>query len=137
MLIRSLAVATVLTATTFGLVGCDQIPSLDAEDQAANKSACESISATWETINSAMSSGDLLQLPTALAAIPSQVDGALAQVKDKQLTEALTDLKTKTQGVIAGGELDVTGLVSAGVGISARCAVLGSAIDLQIPSIGQ
>lgn len=124
------AVVTVLTLT-----GCDQVPSFDARDRASNTAACESIAATWETANAALKSGDLLQLPIAFAALPGQVDQALALSADKPLTEALTTLKANAEHVVAGNQPDLPGIISAAVGISARCAVLGAAVNLEIPQL--
>lgn len=137
MFSRALVSGLVIVTSTLGLVGCDQIPSLSPEDQAANKTACETISVAWDGLNAAMSSGDLMQLPAAIAALPAQADAALSLTTDKQLTEALTDLKTKATNLMATGDIDVTGLVGAGVGISARCALLGAPVELPLPETNQ
>lgn len=129
-LVWSIAVGTTLT-----LSGCDQVPSFDATDRASNAAACESIAATWETANAALKSGDLLQLPIAFAALPGQVDQALALSTDKPLSEALTTLKANAEHVVAGNSPDLPGIISSAVGISARCAVLGTAVNLEIPQL--
>lgn len=128
--------AVLSMALVVSLAGCDQIPSLDATDQAANRKACESIAATWNGASAALGSGNLLQLPTALAAVPAQVDAALSLASDKQLTEALTGLKTQVNKVIGGAQPDVAGILTTGLGISARCAILGATVDLKIPQLG-
>jgi hypothetical protein len=133
---RGALVALAGTTLMLGLSACDQIPSLAPADKAANKQACESIAATWNATSAALGSGNLFQLPTALSAVPTQVDAALALAKDKQLTEALGSLKTQAQSVIAGAQPDVAAIVGSGIGISARCTILGAAVDLKIPAIG-
>jgi hypothetical protein len=135
-LLRSLALSTAAVAVALTLTACDQIPSMAPADQAANKQACESIASTWNTMSSSLGSGNLLQLPATLAAVPTQIDAVLAVAKDKQLTEALTSLKTQAQSVVAGAKPDVAGIVSAGVGLSARCTILGASVDLKIPQLG-
>ena len=125
----------VAVAAVFALTGCDQIPSFDSTDKASNTAACESIAQTWETANAALKSGNLLQLPTAFAALPGQVDQALALATDKPLAEALTGLKANAEFVVAGNEPDLPGIISSAVGISARCAVLGAAVNLEIPQL--
>lgn len=117
------------------LAGCDQIPSLDASDKAANTSACESVGTTWDTLNSALSSGDIAGLPAAFISIPSQLDTVLSQTTDKQLTEALTELKKNAQSVVDGNQPDVAGFIASGVGISARCAILGASVNLELPKL--
>ena len=130
--ILSLCVASVAALT---LAGCDQIPSLAASDKSANKSACEAVGQTWETLNAALSSGDIAGLPAAFINIPSQLDAVLSQATDKQLTEALTALKKNAQSVVDGNQPDVAGFVSSGVGISARCAILGASVNLELPKL--
>ena len=117
------------------LAGCDQIPSLDASDKTANKTACESVGQTWETLNTALSSGNIAGLPTAFISIPSQLDSVLSQATDKQLTEALTELKKNAQSVVDGNQPDVAGFIASGVGISARCAILGASVNLELPKL--
>jgi hypothetical protein len=129
------ALLGVAVSTVFVLSGCDQVPSFDSSDKAANTAACESIAQTWETANAALSSGDLLQLPTAFAAMPSHVDQALALARDKPLAAALTSLKAHAESVVSGNQPDLPGVMSAAVGISARCAVLGAAVNLEIPQL--
>jgi len=130
--ILSLCVASVAALT---LAGCDQIPSLASSDKSANKSACEAVGQTWETLNAALSSGDIAGLPAAFINIPSQLDAVLSQATDKQLTEALTALKKNAQSVVDGNQPDVAGFVSSGVGISARCAILGASVNLELPKL--
>lgn len=132
------AVFVTLTSAVLAVVlsACDQIPSLNPADQAANKQACESIASTWNSTSAALGAGNLFQLPAALSVVPTQVDTALKLATDKQLTEALTGLKTQAQSVIAGTQPDVAAIVSTGIGISARCAILGATVDLNIPKLG-
>lgn len=133
---RAFGALAVVSVLTLGLSACDQIPSMAPADQATNKKACESISTTWNGASAALGSGNLLALPTALAAVPALVDSALALATDKQLTEALTGLKSQVQKVIAGSQPDVGSIITTGVGISARCAILGATVDLNIPKLG-
>ncbi|MDH6424898.1 hypothetical protein M2114_001015 [Aurantimicrobium minutum] len=130
--ILSLSVASIAVLT---LAGCDQIPSLDVNDQAANKAACEAVGKTWDTLNSALSSGDIAGLPLAFINVPGQLDSVLSQAKDKQLTEALAELKKNAQSVVDGNQPDVAGFIASGVGISARCAILGATVNLELPQL--
>lgn len=130
--ILSLSVASIAVLT---LAGCDQIPSLDASDQAANKAACEAVGTTWETLNSALSSGDIAGLPLAFINVPGQLDSVLSQATDTQLTEALAELKKNAQSVVDGNQPDVAGFIASGVGISARCAILGASVNLELPQL--
>jgi hypothetical protein len=130
--ILSLSLAALIVVT---LSGCDQIPSLDAGDQSANKAACEAVGQTWETLNAALGSGDIAGLPLAFVNIPAQLDSVLSQATDKQLMEAITDLKSNAQLVVEGNQPDIAGFVSSGVGISGRCAILGAAVNLEIPQL--
>lgn len=130
--ILGLSVASIAVLT---LAGCDQIPSLDANDQAANKAACEAVGKTWDTLNSALSSGDIAGLPLAFINVPGQLDTVLSQAKDKQLTEALAELKKNAQSVVDGNQPDVAGFIASGVGISARCAILGATVNLELPQL--
>ena len=130
--ILSLSVAAFAVTT---LAGCDQIPSLNASDQSANKAACEAVGQTWETLNSALGSGDIAGLPLAFINIPAQLDTVLSQATDKQLIEAITGLKSNAQSVVEGNQPDIAGFVSSGVGISGRCAILGAAVNLEIPQL--
>lgn len=130
-----IAAVGVAVAAACVLTACDQVPSFDSSDRASNTAACESIAATWESANTALKSGDLLQLPTAFAALPGQVDQALALATDKPLAAALTSLKANAEFVVAGNQPDLPGIISSAVGISARCAVLGAAVDLEIPQL--
>lgn len=130
--ILSFSVACIAVAA---LAGCDQIPSLDASDQTANKAACEAVGQTWDTLNAALSSGDIAGLPLAFINIPGQLDSVLSQATDKQLTEALTELKKNAQSVVDGNQPDVAGFVASGVGISARCAILGASVNLELPQL--
>lgn len=114
---------------------CDQIPSLDASDRSANKAACEEVGKTWETLNTALSSGDIAGLPAAFISIPTQLDSVLSQATDKQLTEALTGLKKSAQSVVEGNQPDVAAFVASGLGISARCAILGASVNLELPTL--
>ena len=125
----------VASLAAFSLAGCDQIPSLDASDKAANKAACESVGQTWETLNKALSSGDIAALPTGFINIPSQLDAVLNQATDKQLTEAVAELKKNAQYVVDGNQPDVAGFIASGVGISARCAILGASVNLELPQL--
>ena len=128
----SLSVASIAVLT---LAGCDQIPSLDASDQAANKAACEAVGQTWNSLNSALSSGDIAGLPLAFVNIPTQLDTVLSQATDKQLKEALAELKKNAQSVVDGNQPDVAGFIASGVGISARCAILGASVNLELPKL--
>ena len=130
--IQSLTIASIAVLT---LAGCDQIPSLDVSDQAANKAACEAVGQTWNSLNSALSSGDIAGLPLAFVNIPSQLDAVLSQATDKQLTEALAELKKNAQSVVDGNQPDVAGFIASGVGISARCAILGASVNLELPKL--
>ena len=130
--ILSLSVATL---AVFSLAACDQIPSLDASDKAANKAACESVGQTWDTLNTALSSGNIAALPTDFINIPAQLDSVLGQATDKQLTEAIAELKKNAQSVVDGNQPDVAGFIASGVGISARCAILGASVNLELPKL--
>ena len=130
--ILSLSVASLAVLT---LSGCDQIPSLDANDQAVNKSACEAVGKTWDTLHSALSSGDIAGLPLAFINVPGQLDSVLSQATDKQLTEAVAELKKNAQSVVDGNQPDVAGFIASGVGISARCAILGATVNLELPQL--
>ena len=130
--ILSLSVASIAVLT---LAGCDQIPSLDVSDQAANKAACEAVGQTWNSLNSALSSGNIAGLPLAFVNIPTQLDAVLGQATDKQLTEALAELKKNAQSVVDGNQPDVAGFIASGVGISARCAILGASVNLELPKL--
>lgn len=125
----------VATLSVVSLAACDQIPSLDASDRSANKAACEEVGKTWETLNTALSSGDIAGLPAAFISIPTQLDSVLSQATDKQLTEALTGLKKSAQSVVEGNQPDVAAFVASGVGISARCAILGASVNLELPTL--
>jgi hypothetical protein len=59
----------------------------------------------------------------------------LSQAKDKQLTEALAELKKNAQSVVDGNQPDVAGFIASGVGISARCAILGATVNLELPQL--
>jgi hypothetical protein len=111
------------------------MPSLDAADKSANKAACEAVGHTWETLNTALSSGDLAGLPTAFISIPPQLDTVLSEATDKQLKEALTGLKKNAQLVVEGNQPDVGGFIASGIGISARCAILGASVNLELPTL--
>ena len=130
--ILSLSVASIAVLT---LAGCDQIPSLDANDKSANKAACEAVGQTWNNLNSALSSGDIAGLPLAFVNIPTQLDSVLSQATDKQLKEALAELKRNAQSVVDGNQPDVAGFIASGVGISARCAILGASVNLELPQL--
>ena len=130
--ILSLSVASIAVLT---LAGCDQIPSLDTSDKSANKAACEAVGQTWNSLNSALSSGDIAGLPLAFVNIPTQLDTVLSQATDKQLKEALAELKKNAQSVVDGNQPDVAGFIASGVGISARCAILGASVNLELPKL--
>lgn len=130
--IWSLSVASL---AVFTLAGCDQIPSLDASDKQVNTAACEAVGTTWNTLNTALSSGDIAGLPTAFINIPTQLDAVLSQATDKQLIEAVTELKKNAQSVVEGNQPDVAGFIASGVGISARCAILGASVNLELPKL--
>lgn len=132
---KALVGAAIAVSIGLTLTACDQIPSLDSSDKAANAAACQAVGTTWETLNAALSSGDIAGLPGAVIDVPAQLDQVLSQATDKQLTEALSGLKTQVQSVVDGNQPDLSGLVSSGVGISARCAILGATVDLKLPSI--
>ena len=126
---------SVAVLAAVSLTGCDQIPSLDASDKAANTAACEEIGSTWETLNTALSSGNIAALPQDFINIPTQLDAVLGQATDKQLTEAVTELKKNAQSVVDGNQPDVAGFIASGVGISARCAILGASVNLELPKL--
>ena len=84
-LLATLAAATLV----FGLSACDQIPSLSAADNAANKSACEAITGPIGEVTSKLTAGDFPGLATAAATIPAQVDTALTHVTDGPLIKRL------------------------------------------------
>ena len=130
--ILSLSVATL---AVFPLSGCDQIPSLDASDKSANKAACESIGQTWDTLNTALSSGNIAALPSGFINIPTQLDSVLSYATDKQLAGAVSELKKNAQSVVDGNQPDVAGFIASGVGISARCAILGASVNLELPQL--
>ena len=135
--VRAILSLSAALIATMALAGCDQIPSFNATDQTANKSACEAVGETWKTLNNALSSGDIASLPTAFISIPTQLDSVLSTATDKQLTEALTELKKNAQSVVEGNQPDVSGFIASGVGISARCAILGATVNLELPSLPQ
>ncbi len=113
------------------LAGCNQIPSLNPSDLDANKAACESISSTWNSMTSALS--DPAQAAGTLASFPQTLEQAGHQATDQQLDEAISQLSKVTQDFIANGQPDLSGLASATVGITARCAILGASIKLDMP----
>lgn len=132
--------ATLVGATlVLFLSACDQIPSLNAADNAANKTACTAITGPIGEVTSALTSGDFASLATVAVGVPAQVDTALANVTDGPLRSALTDLKTQvttlTEGetsalkqFAANGTMpDLGGVTAAAAGITARCAILGAA----------
>ena len=132
---KSVFLGTTAVLTALALTGCNQIPSLNPNDKAANTAACESVSTAWETLNTAFSSGDILGLPAAVVGVPQQLDQVLSGATDQQLRESLTGLKVQVQSIVEGNQPDVSGLVASGVGITARCAILGATVDLQLPQI--
>lgn len=117
----------------FSLAACNQIPSLDPSDKIAYTAACEAVGQTWESLNTALGSGDVAGLPAAFINIPSQLDAVLSQTTDKQLSEALDELKKNALSVVNGNQPDVGGFIASGVGISARCAILGASVNLELP----
>lgn len=132
--------ATIAVATlVIGLSACNQIPSLNAADNAANKAACEAITGPIGEVTAKLTSGDFPGLATAAATIPAQVDTALSQVTDGPLTSALNDLKAQVTTLTVGensglatflatGTMpDLGGVTSAAAGITARCAILSAA----------
>ena len=133
---RNKIVALVIAGlTALSVSACDQIPSFDEADKTANAAACQSVSTTWETLNSALSTGDIVGLPLAISTVPTQLDQVISGATDQQLLEALADLKQHVQSVIDGNQADLAGLVASGVGISGRCAILGAAVDFEIPKL--
>lgn len=137
-LLVTLAVATL----AFGLTACNQIPSLNAQDNAANKAACGAITGPIGEVTSKLTSGDFAALATVASGIPAQVDTALSQVSDGPLTQALTDFKTQITSLavgensglskfLANGTVpDLGGVTSAAAGITARCAILSATPSL-------
>lgn len=122
----ALVIAALLTA-------CDQVPSLDAQDQTANKKACESISSSWNSLSSALSTANVVAIGQAVQDLPKQADIALSTAKDNQLTFNLNSLKSQAQAIIAGGQPDISALAGTGIGLAARCALLGSTASIQLP----
>lgn len=122
--------------TVLLLTGCDQIPSLDAKDMEVNKQACESISSAWESITGSLSASDPNAAMTSISSIPQLIEQASASATDKQLTEALGQLKTVADELVSSGQPDLAALGSATVGIAGRCAILGTPINLEIPAQG-
>lgn len=118
------------------LAGCDQIPSFDAKDREVNAQACESISQAWESITGTLSGSDPTAALTGIAEIPQLIEQAGATATDKQLTEALGQLKSVADELVASGQPDLAALGSATVGIAGRCAILGTPINLEIPAQG-
>ncbi|MBK5237481.1 MAG: hypothetical protein JJE28_00015 [Actinomycetales bacterium] len=137
-LLVTLAVATL----AFGLTACNQIPSLNAQDNVANKVACGAITGPIGEVTSKLTSGDFVALATVASAIPAQLDSALTQVTDGPLTQALTDLKTQVttlttgensglaQFLATGTMPDLGGVTVAATGITARCAILSATPSL-------
>ena len=137
-LFASLAAATLV----FGLSACDQIPSMSAADNAANKSACSAITGPIGEVTSKLTSGDFPGLAEVAATIPAQVDTALSSVTDGPLTSALTDLKSEVTTLTVGDNSglanflatgtmpDLSGVTAAATGITARCAILSAAPSL-------
>lgn len=115
------------------LTACDQIPSFNPSDQAANKTACDSISQSWNSVSSALATANFMTIAQAVQGVPAQVDTSLKGATDKQLSEAMNSLKTQAQSIIGGAQPDVAALASTGVAISARCAILGSTASIQLP----
>lgn len=134
--LRKVILAASAAALALSLTACDQIPSLNPNDQAANKAACDSISSTWNTLSATLGTGNFMTIAQAVQVVPGQVDAALKGATDKQLIEALNSLKTQATSIIGGAQPDLTAIATAGVGISARCTILGSAASIQLPKIG-
>ena len=135
--------ATLAAATlVFALTACNQIPSLNAADNATNKAACGAVTGPIGQVTSALTSGDFATLATVASGIPAQVDTALAQVTDGPLTQALTDLKTQVTTLTVGEDSglaqflatgtmpDLSGVTAAAAGITARCAILSATPSL-------
>lgn len=136
--LKPVLVTLTVATLAFGLTACNQIPSLNAQDNAANKAACGAITGPIGEVTSALTSGDFATLATVASAIPAQVDSALSQVTDGPLTQALTDLKTQVttltvgdnsglaQFLATGTMPDLGGVTGAVAGITARCAILSA-----------
>jgi hypothetical protein len=135
--------ATAAAATlVFALSACDQIPSLSAADNAANKTACDAITGPIGDVTSSLASGDFTTLASLATTIPAQLETALSSVTDKPLTDALTDLKTQVttlatgensgiaQFLATGAIPDLSGVAAAAAGISARCTILSATPSL-------
>lgn len=129
-----LAISAVALLAT--LTACDQVPSLDAKDQAANKKACDSISSTWNSVSNALASTNIVAIGQAVQNVPQQVDQALTSATDNQLIFNLNALKSQAQSVIAGGQPDIGALAGTGIGLAARCSLLGSTANIQLPKFG-
>ena len=130
---RKVILAATAATLALTLTACDQVPSLEARDQAANKKACDSISSTWNSVSTALASGNVVSIGQAVQNVPQQVDQALSLATDNQLTFNLTSLKVQAQSVISGAQPDISALAGIGIGISARCALLGSTANIQLP----
>jgi starvation-inducible outer membrane lipoprotein len=131
--LRKVILAATAATLALTLTACDQVPSLEARDQAANKKACDSISSTWNSVSTALASGNVVSIGQAVQNVPQQVDQALSLATDNQLTFNLTSLKVQAQSVISGAQPDISALAGIGIGISARCALLGSTANIQLP----
>lgn len=134
--LRKIILAAGAAALVVSLSACDQIPSLNPADQTANKAACDSISSTWNTLSTALGTGNIMTIAQAVQVVPGQVDAALKGATDKQLIEAMNSLKSQATSIIGGAQPDLTAIAAAGVGISGRCTILGSAASIQLPKIG-
>lgn len=133
-----LAAATLM----FSLSACNQIPSLNAADNTANKAACAAITGPIGDVTSKLTSGDYVALAAAASTIPTEVDTALSHVTDGPLTQALTDLKTQVTTLTVGDNSglakflatgtmpDLSGVTAAVAGITTRCAILSAAPSL-------
>lgn len=133
---KKLPTVAILTTSLFALTGCDQIPSFDPEDRARNAEACQSIAQAWDTISTGISGTDPVASLAGLATLPALIDEASTLANDKQLTEALAQLKLTAEDALLTGQPDLVALASATVGIAGRCTILGTPVELPVPGQG-
>lgn len=129
---RLLVPVAALTLVT-SLTACNQIPSFDPASQAADRKACDTISSTWNDLSQALASTNPIAVGKALTSVPQKVDQALNVATDSQLILNLRNLKTQADSVMRGAEPDIGALAGVGIGISARCALLGSTANIKLP----
>ena len=126
----------VITSIAVGaLSGCSLVPDLAPESLAANKVACDTVSAVWNDLSSVVESGDLVNSATALENLPQQLQAAIESSTDASLDDALTGLNSAISELASGASLDISKLAQSGAALAARCAVFGVTPDLTLPGM--